>query len=696
MRIISGVQARNFQGHSFNQNLSGADLFVGDNRSGKSTRVRALQVGLGGPAGSPGGNTSRPYLGPEPKGTVTLYGAGSMVARDLAEGPGTNKTKAANAKAEALFGRSPVDFDLADFASATDSARAKILKAAANAAGGAGAWNQEKLTTWFRKELGLPAKPAKVPEGHPLLELWKDHPLKGQPVGEWLEAAQKWADAAFTKANAAKTQSEAAAKSGEGDGEDVPPGFRADHEAEVSRLEKEIQELNEALSTLTATTSLSAAHAREGQGLTDALIRAEQAQEAARLKKEAAEAAMAIVSQSLEEKQAAVATLQASLSEASTAWKDTEDWVAGERLVVERTAAQRSSAVGAVATLQALAQSMDGACRHCSGEDPLGMGEKLEAALLLQEEADAAAQVAHQNLQIALGAAKSQTEQCSAVETALQAARNEAVMAGGEARIKTMALDQAVAALAQSQKTMVEATDALAAWQARQEESAGSTSLFGDADSLTAQRDGFQSALAVAKAQVLEHVRVEEREKMRLQRVAAREESATTWRLTKDLKTALVALAALLAQEAYRPLEVAANAFLAEAKADLEIKFHSEADFGASSGAIGYRNFWCLSDSSRALMGAALSVAFARIHQSPWPAVILDRLESISETYLHGVLTALAAGATRGDYQFVGALVCVDPDLAPQIPGLKVHFLTPPETEVGADVAAAEAEELGT
>lgn len=707
-RRITALQARGFQGQSFNAALSGADLFVGPNGAGKSTRLRAVVAGLRGVARAPG-DTTRPYLGPEPTGRITLTCNGGMVARDLSWGDnskevvGGKSIEGVRGKIHALFGAHLVSFDLADFVTMTDSTRAGVIKAVCDTAGASGAWDGEKLSAWLRAKLDLPAKPAKVPDGHPILDLWKALPPKDRPIGEWLDIARVWAARTFTEVNAAKTQAEAVASAPAGQSSEEPPaGSRADQEAEVRRLEDELRKVAGVLAALDAASKLVRERQEEGGRLARTLARAEEERDAADANARKVQSLLApdldrlraAVQQAIDAETAATGKCNKNSEWAEAEAEAVRQWRQDVAWVATKATQAREELAGRVSAADTIARLMEGtakACRHCGGDDPLGMAEDLRRAREAEEQARAALQAAEaaevearadlvraeEGEATARGEGRALEAARKVAETAHREARDRLRVAEGEARVRAERIHQAEEQQARTQVAFADAETALAEWRERQESGDGQVpTLAGDPDALRAQRDGLQQFLDEARRAVAAHIRAETREQARQERIAAREGAQAQWRQVKSLKEALVELSAAVAAEAYRPIETEADRLLAETGLDLRVKFRSEADFGAEDGR-GYRVFWCLSDSERALVGAALAVAFARLAKSPWPAILLDRLEMIDSTRLPAVLRALAAGAVRGDWQFMGALVATDPASVPAVDGLKVHLLGP-------------------
>ena len=73
--------------------LSGVDLFVGPNGSGKTTALLAITAGLRGLAESPS-DPVKPYIGPDREGSAELTFDAGVVFRDLSKTRGKDATRA--------------------------------------------------------------------------------------------------------------------------------------------------------------------------------------------------------------------------------------------------------------------------------------------------------------------------------------------------------------------------------------------------------------------------------------------------------------------------------------------------------------------------------------------------------------------------------------------------------------------------
>lgn len=671
---IGTIQVREFKGQTRDITLTGCDIVAGPNGSGKSTIIQAILCGLAGAAGK-ADDRLRPYLGPEPTGRISIGFGSGMIARDLTWGDtskevaGVKGVGGVRAKVRELFGVAPVAHDLADFAAGTDKARAEILRGICDAAGASKAWTPAKIGEVLREACGLAPKPAEIPDGHPLSRLFAAVPAKDRPVGTWLEDAIAWAREEFTASNRAAKDSAAAAKP-PADGDEIPAGDLATHRAAEATAAAELADVDRTLAALESAARLARERGAEGERLARAVGEAE---DCVRRAESALAEARAIPAPDADSVQSQLAAAEADLGAARQTEAEAAEWQdeADRSLSAASEAAARAAA--RVAALEPLVAGTDECrCQSCGVHDPLGLGQSLTEAAVAAESARDALRAAEGEAKLAREERDRAAGLVRAAEGAIREIQAHASRAAREAESRSRTIAGAEAATQRATADLARAEEPLSAWQARASDTlAGPT---GDRESLVAQREAIRSRLSESRRAVEAHVRREERETARQDAITRREETAAAFEAVKALGAALKALQSRVAAEAYRPIEEAAGAFLQEAGLDLRVRFRSESDFGAENGR-GYRPFWSLSDSERALVGVGISVAFARLSGQPWRGILLDRAEAIDATRLPGVLRALAAGAKRGDWQAVIALVATEPGQVPAVEGAAVHWL---------------------
>jgi chromosome segregation ATPase len=461
---------------------------------------------------------------------------------------------------------------------------------------------------------------------------------------------------------------------------------------EINATLTQVQAAETALTTAQAT--LSTAQSKRAQGAPDAaLVRARADASAARQALDALPAESALAQ--------AVTDAGAALDAATTAHASAQArYEAGDSRL--RQHAQVLAAIdGEIVALRALAHDAAGTCRHCQGEDPLGLSGRLDEA---QARRDAAASEVETWTSIAstrkaavtsaaatVGSARTQQQAAEralsdarrrrdAAESAVRTADATVTREEGLLRTADALLDAAEAsaksAVTTAEERLAAARATLADLEGRLTSATGAP-VTGDLDTLHAQRDALVVDYKRVQAEIELFVRQQERTNAHQAAIARREQALVDFDSVKALKAALNALKSAVAASAYAPIEEAANAFLVDAGIGLRVKFRDEGDFGANVASLGgsYVSFWSLSDAERAEFGAALAVAFAKLTRSPWPAVILDGIEKIDRKHRSGLLRAAGALVHRGELaNFLAAYVSDEPP-AEMADGVTVHWL---------------------
>lgn len=663
------------KGRTLDVKLTGADVFAGPNGSGKSTHLLAILAGLRGLATTPT-DTTREYLGPgEVDAYVDLVFDGRLASRDLSKTKG-KAAIASDALANEIAGPHLVRWDLADFARATDSARAKLLDEVCRVAGATGDWTPDKVRATLVRRLGEGSDAA----GTPLAELIAARPLRG-PAGDWVNDAIAWAEPAYTTANAAQKHAVTAAEALAAERASAPAiaGDLAEARARIAKLETLAADAKSKLSAARASGRARTDHEARGARLADAVATAEEA-------KAAAEAGLVEAKRAVD---AAVPPIEnpagpagRAAVEATTAARAAAAADAEQRATLERARVALAAAEARLETLRGLSGQAAGDCRHCGAADPLGLGDAIAAAAAEVEER--ALDVEDADADAAISSAR--LAKARAAESAAQAAHVEAREAWGEANRRNadavVGQARANSALSAATKTYDAAVAELAAWQ----EIAAPTAVH-DTSALDADVAAATAELATAKEHHEAVVRRQELEATFQRAVATREEATARFAQVKALGAALKELRAEIAASVYGPIQEVANGLLLDAGSDLAVEFRDAADYGARRGET-FIHFAALSDAERATVGAALSFAFAHLTGAPWVAVILDGLEAIDADHLPGLLRAFTDRVEAGKLDnFVGAYQTswvVDPDTgAPTltVPGgevLNVHPLGHP------------------
>ena len=667
-----------FKGWTGTVKLHGCDVFAGPNGTGKSTRLEAIVGGLRGLSRKAGPGPGV-YVGPtsaRPRSAkVRLdWNDGQSLARDLSVVQGKKATEA-NIQADMLVGPHVTRWDLGDFASSTDKARAELLKGLVGA--GSEEWDGARVWRFLDERMDVKAKSRGA--DYPLVRLQTDHgmPDDGE-LGPWLDSATDWAGTQFTAANSDKRQAGQAVKELQQQAREQAEAQEGGNLAQVRQRAGEVAEDLRQLAGQIATASqagqavkayqeqsqrLARAMGKAGENLERAEGRARKAGERLQQAQERLEGL-----QSLDEaksKLGAAEKATASAKEQAAASKAKLD-TALQGYQTQRDTVGRAEE--AVATLQALLDDVGGGvCRACGDEDPVGLRDRIDAAQArVDEEAAKLPKLQLRGRMTRKACERDEQAEHDAserlrvlerhiapLETQHQTARSSLVRAE-EMR------DLAQSELTRCQKAAEEAELDLQAFQ-QEDPPQGAA---GDLDTLQARQTALQQEQKELRKQGESLARNEGGEQALQQALARRDSAEKRWRAVKDLQAALAELQAEVARGAYGPILDHANRLLADADVPLRAYIEDEGDFGAE-----VRDkrvhFASLSDGERALVAASFAYAFAAASGSPCPMVILDRLEAIDEDRVAGFLRACRAAVEDGRIaNFVGALRCkAEPDL---------------------------------
>lgn len=592
-------------------------LVTGPNGSGKSTLLLAISAGLWGLAQSPT-DPVRPYIGPERTGSVELTFDTGIVRRDLSQGSQAKDAQRATLEAERIAGAHLVRWDLADFATVSDTNREKLLR---SICGGTRA-----------ADIGLPGNPQASALDRAL-------PREGD-AGVWLERALKWVGERFTEYNAQlKTATEGAKAAGEAAEKEAPPGTLSGAKEELERLQKEVADLR----AKQETAARDAQHVRATEARRQraaerhAAVEAERDELAAQLRQPAPDLEAASKAH-----MAAHAEYEAAIQRNRAAQNAASQETAPHKLLA-RLETAKAALEGQIAALEGQAAVH---CAHCGAADPLAIGAQISALRSRLVDVDVDLEDAQAEVLFADRAAQR---------------RGEAYQAASDAELKARDAYRAASALA-AQRGHIEARrtalDAELARLAKEMEEAITTapSIF-DAE---AQLHGLEEQLVQAMSAHDAHIRCAERGKTYQEALVKREKAEKDFAAIKQLKADLQAYQADVAAKAWGPLQSAANELLAAMGSPLRAAFRSAADFGATDSRRdgGYASFWALSDAERATVGAALALAMVRLSNAPWKGLVVDGLEKMDPDTLEGFLCGVVEASRQGWIDnFIGALV---------------------------------------
>ncbi|HYD02578.1 MAG TPA: hypothetical protein VEB22_15230 [Phycisphaerales bacterium] len=619
------------KGQTFSAQLTGVDVFVGPNGAGKSTRLLAVLAGLRGLAETPS-DSAREYLGPVlPTATVDLDFERARISRFLGDSHRTASARKADGIAEEVAGAHLVRWDLADLAAAAPSDRAKLLQRVCDLA--ADAWARDRLVAELRERLAPVAieegaePPATIRLLEELVAELASAAGGATTPSKWLAAALEWAKQEFTAANAAKRQAAAtvdglAAEIAAARGEELPSATAL--AAEIERLETEQRTLEQ--------------QRRDAQQRADARSRAERDLAAAQQQLATARRDVSAAGE-LPAERPDVQRLRAEAQQAAEEEREA-------RSAVMRASKRAASLKG---RLDALSQPQR-PCAHCGHSDPGGVGTALEEA----RQEFTAAQEELEDAEADLDAA-----------ALVLGARNRGVNEAQWVLARIEGAERAARALATAEADVARRAEEVAALPHLAFDGAARLQeITPRLNQLRQQRD---RALRAAERDRLYHRAVADQ-------AAASERFDAVSRLGSELKQ----LRERVTAEAFAPLEREATAIV-EPVLGGRVEFRSGADFGLARGEL-YVPWWSLSDGERAVVGAGIAYAFARVGRAKWRAVILDGAEAIDAGRLETLLRELGRRVQLGDLD--NALVAVrteeDGDGWVNGDGIAVHRLEAP------------------
>lgn len=681
--------ASGFKAQLFEETLSGCDLFVGPNGSGKTTRLLVPVVAVIGLADTQT-DPVRPYLQAEITNTSVRVCTddGQVLIRDLSAGPRTKASKVADEEGRRILGRLPTAWDLSDFSAATIGDRAKILDTVARAGGQIESWDADRAQ---RELVTL------VPEA---IE-WHRQCVHALPTADdgatWLRYAMEWCEARRREAHA--TAQGLAGIVGDPP-PDAPQGAETDRQrAETLRDEMAAIRLSEQVrdreilareqhiqrgDRLAADVERTIVYGRrlrepepepvidDETPLIEAVRRAEE------------EASGPDGSEEIGSLSEAARAADEALVEAQRA--------EGAALVEERRASQAlHEARGAMSALASDAQH--GRCLACGAEDPLGIVARRD---------DGARRVgaltaAWDQARATLTSAQTRTLRAAAVAEEAQHRVEEAQHRVAETR-RTRAVTLAHArqradaarrtatrlreeweqrerrrreAIQQARETWAAAARAREEWE-RMPMPVVPADHAQEREQRRAEIQAELSAIRVRdEARAAHRALVEARARRAQAAIEAQESYAAIQAYVLGIRS----LRDRLAAAAYAPIERAARE-LVEGVDGLPMPyFLSASDYGADrgDGRVGYHD---LSESEQRISAACLVYALARVSATPCRLVLLDGLEVVQPSRRAPLLAALARARARGLVDSVITTMACDGDEAiPEVEGVTIHRL---------------------
>lgn len=606
----------NLKGQKKSVDLSPVVLVTGPNGSGKSTLLLAISAGLWGLAQSPT-DLQRPYIGPERIGSTELIFDTGIIRRDLSQGGQAKDAQRASLDAERIAGPHLIRWDLADFASVSDTNREKLLRGICG---------------------NIQATSLELPES-PLMPLLLKVERLEQDAGVWLERSLKWAADRFTEYNGAqKTATEGAKAAGEAAEKEAPPGTLSAAKAELDRLQKEVATLRAQAETAKRDAAAAQRAEAERQRAATRYGEAEQERDALAIQLQQPAPDLAAASKAHLN---ALAAYEGAIQHNRTAQSRATQGDAPAKVLAKL----ESGKAGLEGQVAALEGQTDARCTHCGAPDPLAIGAKIAVLRLQLQGLELDLEDARLEVELAdrraakLGQAYEAASQAElAARDAYRAATGVAAQRG-HIEARRAALDAELVRLA-------------AAIQGEAVQVQG----FDSAPLL----EGLEEQLKAATVAHDAHLRCSERGRVHQEALVKRDKAEKDFEAIKELGKALRVLQGEVAAKAWGPLQIAANDLLQAMGSPLRASFRSAADFGATDSRRngGYASFWALSDAERATVGAALALAMVRLSSAPWRALVVDGLEKMDPDTLNGFLSGVVEAEKQGWLSnFIGALV---------------------------------------
>lgn len=658
--------ADGLKGRLFCEKLTGCDLWVGPNGAGKSiASVIAVVAALEGLAQVPT-DPRRPYLGPPPSNTsitVTLAD-GDAWRRDLAARPGTARAKAANEAALELVGALPTAWDLSDFTRSTPEQRGSILDAAARAGGLLEGWDAAGCQARVASLLEAGDTEEKRAYVGPLDDLLHACPTARTGAG-WIEAAIVWAESEQKIANADQVTAEGAWQHKRGE---VPPEIAGNPAQDSARREELMLILAEQRGSADRRRQAQHTMARsEAEGLRLSVARQAQEAEGKRLSQPTPRPILDSDDGLRANLAQANAEVDAALAKADEASKVL---LAGRAAASEAAGAVRAAQAGwdearshaysvGVARRTLAGLSAGAACVHCGAADPL----------------DVAARIADTDLQVEAAERDVATATCALTPLAMASATS--ATAATRAELEHARLTTALQDREQEQRTAHDRLEGSPAQRERANEAHRQRELTRE-QGLQEARQRWVLANAGVQQWATAHAvltippepdaarevsitdelsDIHARDVARARAASYTQELATLARRYEALYARWMGIRALigilrqvrdeLAAAAFRPLEKAAQALLADAPGLPAPFFRGPDDYGATihGREVPYHG---LSESEARITAAALVYALAVISAQPCRLVILDGLEVVQADHRGPLLAALSRGVAAG------------------------------------------------
>ena len=238
---IAGAPTAGIKGRTFSDDLSGVDVWCGENGAGKTTRIIALLGAIHGLARTTT-DPHRPFVDGGAHGTeAVVHTTGGDWRRDLGViNPSAGSHKRATVDAHGIVGAPVVSWDLSSWSTATDGGRRRLLSQIAKAGGAVESWTPRDAQQHLRTEVdGIDGASAMM------LELVTAHP-SGADAATWLDAADVWTQGRAKSARADVRHAEAVFAERQESRGDAPAGDRSAIADQLDALRHRLSDMGRA------------------------------------------------------------------------------------------------------------------------------------------------------------------------------------------------------------------------------------------------------------------------------------------------------------------------------------------------------------------------------------------------------------------------------------------------------------------
>lgn len=706
----SKPEATGLKGQFFQQPLTGCDLFVGENGTGKTTRLFAILLAMEGMA-STQTDSRRIYLGEPAVGTfvelaVENRGRTAYLTRDLGAVRGKAVTEA-DTEARALLGKPPVAWDLKDFAASTPGDRTKVMEAITRAASDSLRWTGKKAVSHIKMLLDPDEKGIR----NSALERFVERTgLDNIDATEFLRLALKWVEEEYRITNADQRSAKAYM-----DGfisvaiDDL--GDKAADEKELSRLQNRLAELGQISKRINEIRQEKMIWQNEVARMQKQLQQIREKGEELKKPEEAPKNDITFEQQSLEAakqaKSSSSARDEGKIQELGAKVESLDADVIRIQSHIDDLMKQRSEIQSKrdqlqkryaelLASIGILSSQKSGKCLHCGADDPFKITD--EIAKLKAEEERIKADAAQHSFddvdgKILLSEKLLKVAEKGLAEKIAELKHMESLPTNEEiSEQEKKAVERAELAL---QLAIQRQKEALESWNKREEKRQRDleqarenySEIRKNLSELTSRQfpaepeeseeiPQIQMKIAGIRERQTKRMRAEEKQRQAAEALAKHQKASVAFMDVKEFKKAIQKTTDDLGKMAYAPIQNALNDLI-EHIPGLPVPFFDDPEtFGAVNRWGVKVPFHALSESEKRITAAAMSYALSVVSNQPCRMVLLDGIEVIQADHREPLIRAFVSAQSRGLVDNVVMTMAVSGDDAvPEIEGLKTWRL---------------------